>query len=241
MLRVEADREFYSKRRSKRSAGRIRDREDCGLPTGAGKIYPTASLHATPSAASRGKAAQDSPTSTAAQLCMEPFVEVSKDGDDVVIKGSVQLGSVHPDTAFKLLTDYRNSHRIFRTVKKVDVEQRGDGCLVTEQMMWRVMPMVRGTYDVKLWASADADSRHVSFKLAEEGFMKTFSSTWGIEPWQDEGKAEMGSSISLEQRMQPRIMPPGPFAPCLLGSVKTQIINVFKDISSQGDLENKAS
>lgn len=151
-----------------------------------------------------------------------------------------------PDTIYDIVIDPENK-RVFKNIKEVlsrrvlvdeGLRQVVD---VEQAAIWRFL-WLSGTISVHVIVDQNRKDHTVKFKQGKPGFMKRFEGCWKVEPlfvderlcfpykpktWSDYesctgGKGRVGSIVSLDQLIQPAIVPPPPFSWYLRGiTVKT--------------------
>lgn len=72
--------------------------------------------------------------------------------------------AVDPDVTYGILTDYENNPRVFKTVTKVEVEDKENVKLVTQHANWNIM-LWSGKFTIKTEVEEDCSKRLVTFKL----------------------------------------------------------------------------
>ncbi|KAM5566803.1 hypothetical protein ABKV19_015098 [Rosa sericea] len=170
-----------------------------------------------------------------------PHIKVS------VPKGSLCNLSVNvnvglpPDAVYNIVTDPDNK-RVFKNIKEV-ISRR---VLVDEGLrqvvdleqaaIWKFL-WWSGTIAVHVLVDQNREDHSMKFKQVKTGFMERFEGCWRVEPlfvdektcfpfkpttWADYhshtgGKGRIGSKVSLDQLIQPSIVPPPPISWYLRG------------------------
>ncbi|PSS26867.1 17-beta-hydroxysteroid dehydrogenase type 6 like [Actinidia chinensis var. chinensis] len=146
-----------------------------------------------------------------------------------------------PDAVYNIVTDPDNK-RVFKNIKEV-VSRRvlvDEGLRqvveVEQAALWRFL-WWSGTISVHVLVDQNREVHTMKFKQVKAGFMKRFEGCWRVEPlFVDEklchpfkpntladyvactgGKGRVGSKVSLEQIVQPAIIPPPPISWYLRG------------------------
>ncbi|KAK9276096.1 hypothetical protein L1049_005627 [Liquidambar formosana] len=146
-----------------------------------------------------------------------------------------------PDAVYNIVIDPDNK-RVFKNIKevisrKVLVNEGSRQVVELEQAaIWRFL-WWSGTISVHVIVDQNREDHSMKFKQVKTGFMKKFEGCWRVEPvfvderscfpfkpktWADYhsctgGKGRVGSKVSLEQLLQPAIVPPPPFSWYLRG------------------------
>lgn len=146
-----------------------------------------------------------------------------------------------PDAVYNIVTDPDNK-RVFKNIKevvsrKVLVDEGSRQVVELEQAaMWRFL-WWSGTISVHVLVDQNREDHSMKFKQVKTGFMKRFEGCWRVEPiFVDEkiflpfkpkslsdyqsctgGKGRIGSRVSLEQLLQPALVPPPPISWYLRG------------------------
>uniref|UniRef100_A0A803LJA7 DUF220 domain-containing protein n=1 Tax=Chenopodium quinoa TaxID=63459 RepID=A0A803LJA7_CHEQI len=146
-----------------------------------------------------------------------------------------------PDAVYNIVTD-PDSKRVFRNIKevvsrKVLVDEGSRQVVEVEQAaIWKFL-WLSGTISVHVLVDQNRKDHSMRFKQINTGFMKKFEGCWRVEPvFVDEkicspfkpktlseyrsctgGKGRIGSRVSLEQLLQPAIVPPPPISWYLRG------------------------
>lgn len=170
-----------------------------------------------------------------------PHIKVS------VPKGSLCNLSVNvnvglpPDAVYNIVTDPDNK-RVFKNIKEVIsrrvlVDEGLKQVVELEQAaLWKFL-WWSGTIAVHVLVDQNREDHSMKFKQVKTGFMKRFEGCWRVEPlfvdektcfpykpttWADYnsytgGKGRIGSKVSLDQLIQPSIVPPPPISWYLRG------------------------
>ncbi|KAF8399692.1 hypothetical protein HHK36_015562 [Tetracentron sinense] len=146
-----------------------------------------------------------------------------------------------PDAVYNIVIDPDN-RRVFKNIKEV-ISRRvlaDDGLRqvveVEQAALWRFL-WWSGTISVHVIVDQNRKDHSMKFKQVKTGFMKKFEGSWRVEPafvdeelcfpfkpktWADYhsctgGKGRIGSIVSLEQLIQPALVPPPPISWYLRG------------------------
>ncbi|KAJ1423053.1 START-like domain superfamily [Sesbania bispinosa] len=146
-----------------------------------------------------------------------------------------------PDAVYNIVTDPDN-RRVFKNIKevisrKVLVNEGHRQVVDLEQAaIWRFL-WWSGTISINVLVDQNRKDHTMKFKQTKTGFMKKFEGCWRVEPlFVDEaicypfkpmtkddynactrGKGRIGSKVSLQQILQPAIVPPPPISWYLRG------------------------
>lgn len=146
-----------------------------------------------------------------------------------------------PDAVYNIVTDPDNK-RVFKNIKevisrKVLLDDGSRQVVELEQAaIWKFLWWT-GTLAVHVLVDQNRDDHSMKFKQVKAGFMKKFEGCWKIEPvFVDKesclpfkpqtlsdyssctsGKGRIGSRVTLEQLLQPAIVPPPPISWYLRG------------------------
>ncbi|KAK7250569.1 hypothetical protein RIF29_33083 [Crotalaria pallida] len=146
-----------------------------------------------------------------------------------------------PDAVYNIVTDPDNK-RVFKNIKEVIsrevlVDEGHRQVVELEQAaIWRFL-WWSGTILIKVLVDQNRKDHSMKFKQIQAGFMKKFEGCWRVEPlFVDEatcfpfkpltkedyntctrGKGRIGSKVTLEQILQPAIIPPPPISWYLRG------------------------
>eukprot|EP00899_Mesostigma_viride_P002499 jgi/Mesvir1/1224/Mv17709-RA.1 len=143
------------------------------------------------------------------------------------IRGRCDYDST-PDQMYNVLTDYENNSRLFRVVEAVEAKQLGRGKVeLTQTVRWNFM-FLTGTFDVKLEVHELPSTRTLVFRQKKPGFMKLFQGRWVV--WENE-RDPSKSTLTLQQRIKPTIMPPPPISTYALGIMKKSLADTFADLN----------
>lgn len=146
-----------------------------------------------------------------------------------------------PDAIYNIVIDPDNK-RVFKNIKevisrKVLVDEGHRQVVEVDQAaIWRFL-WWSGTISVHVFVDQNRKDHSVKFKQGKSGFMKKFEGCWKVEPlFVDEqycwphrprtyadydsctgGKGRVGSIVSLDQLIQPALVPPPPISWYLRG------------------------
>ncbi|XP_074295647.1 uncharacterized protein LOC141623439 isoform X2 [Silene latifolia] len=146
-----------------------------------------------------------------------------------------------PDAIYNIVTDPDNK-RVFKNIKdvisrKVLVDEGSRQVVELEQAaIWKFI-WWSGTISVHVIVDQNREDHSMRFKQVNTGFMKKFEGCWRVEPiFVDEkicypfrpktlsdyqsctgGRGRIGSRVSLEQLLEPAIIPPPPISWYLRG------------------------
>jgi len=146
-----------------------------------------------------------------------------------------------PDAVYNIVTDPDNK-RVFKNIqevvsRRVLVDEGFRQVVELEQAaLWRFL-WWSGTISVHVLVDQNRKDRTMKFKQVKTGFMKKFEGCWRVEPlFVDEktchpfipktfadyvdctgGRGRVGSRVSLEQIIQPALVPPPPISWYLRG------------------------
>lgn len=156
------------------------------------------------------------------------------------LKVNVNVG-LPPDAVFNIVIDPDNK-KVFKNIKevisrKVLVDEGHRQVVELEQAaLWRFL-WWSGTIAVNVLVDQNREDHSMKFKQLKTGFMKKFEGCWTVEPlfvdekacfpfkpktWPEYcscsgGKGRLGSKVTLEQLIQPAIVPPPPISWYLRG------------------------
>ncbi|KAK4762519.1 hypothetical protein SAY87_013369 [Trapa incisa] len=151
------------------------------------------------------------------------------------LKVKVDIG-LPPDAVYNIVTDPDNK-RVFKNIKevisrKVLVDEGLRQVVDVEQAaLWKFL-WWSGTLSVHVLVDQNRAEHSMRFKQVKTGFMKRFEGFWTVEPlfvdehlcsphkpttWEDynlctRGKGRIGSRVSLDQLIQPALVPPPPIS-----------------------------
>lgn len=146
-----------------------------------------------------------------------------------------------PDAVYNIVIDPDNK-RVFKNIKevisrKVLVDEGSRQVVELDQAaIWKFL-WWSGTISVHVLVDQNREDHSMKFKQVKSRFMKKFEGCWRVEPvFVDEeiclpfklkslsdyesctkGKGRIGSRVSLEQLLEPAIVPPPPFSGYLRG------------------------
>lgn len=146
-----------------------------------------------------------------------------------------------PDAVYNIVIDPDNK-RVFKNIKEVIsrevlVDEGSRQVVELEQAaIWRFL-WWSGTISVHVLVDQNREDHSMKFKQVKTGFMKKFEGCWKVDPvfidekicspfkpetWEQycactKGKGRVGSIVSLDQLIQPAIVPPPPISWYLRG------------------------
>ncbi|XP_050208149.1 uncharacterized protein LOC126657492 isoform X2 [Mercurialis annua] len=172
-----------------------------------------------------------------------------------------------PDAVYNIVTDPDN-RRVFKNIKEVISREvlldEGHRQVVEleQAAIWKFL-WWSGTISVHVLVDQDRRDLTMKFKQVKTGFMKQFEGCWRVEPifidesmcypfkpktWADycsctEGKGRIGSKVSLEQLIQPALVPPPPISWYLRGITSRTTEMIANDLLAEtarirGDFNN---
>ncbi|XVE92409.1 hypothetical protein REPUB_Repub01dG0094600 [Reevesia pubescens] len=184
------------------------------------------------------------------------------------LKAKVDVG-LPPDAVYNIVTDPDNK-RVFKNIKEVisrkvllDEGQR-QVVEVEQAALWRFL-WWSGTISVHVLVDQNREDHSMKFKQVKTGFMKKFEGHWRVEPvlvdektcfpfkpktWAEYcsctgGKGRIGSKVSLDQLIQPAIVPPPPISWYIRGITAKTTEMLINDLLAEaarltggGDSEN---
>ncbi|KAL1215366.1 hypothetical protein V5N11_009785 [Cardamine amara subsp. amara] len=181
-----------------------------------------------------------------------PVIKVSiPKGSLCNLKAEVNVG-LPPDAVFNIVIDPDN-RRVFKNIKevlsrKVLVDEGLRQVVEVEQAaLWRFL-WWSGTISVHVLVEQNRADHSMRFKQVKSGFMEKFEGSWQVKPlFVDEhlcdrlkpktleeynrcsgGKGRIGSKVTLDQLIQPAIVPPPPISWYLRGiTAKTTEMLVY--------------
>ncbi|KAK6931053.1 protein of unknown function DUF220, partial [Dillenia turbinata] len=168
----------------------------------------------------------------------------------------VQVG-LPPDAVYNIVTDPDNK-RVFKNIKevvsrKVLVDEGSRQLVELEQAAWWRFLWWSGTIAVHVLVDQNRENHTMKFKQLKTGFMKRFEGCWRVEPifvdekycfpfkpktWDDYcsctgGKGRIGSRVTLEQLIQPAILPPPPISWYLRGITSRTTEMLINDLLAE--------
>lgn len=183
-----------------------------------------------------------------------PEIEVSvPKGSLCNLNAKLKIG-LPPDAIFNIITDPDNK-RVFKNIKDV-ISRRvvvDDGIRqvveVEQAAIWKFL-WWSGTISVHVVVNQCRRDLEVKFKQGKSGFMERFEGSWKIEPlfvdeqlcsphqpksWAEYescsgGKGRLGSIVSLQQLVQPAIVPPPPISWYLRGIAARTTEMLMRDL-----------
>ncbi|KAL8534173.1 hypothetical protein ACS0TY_010251 [Phlomoides rotata] len=173
---------------------------------------------------------------------------------NLLLKADVGLP---PDAVYNIVTDPDNK-RVFKNIKevisrKVVVDEGLRQVVEVEQAaIWRFL-WLSGTITVRVLVDQNREDHTVKFKQIKSGFMEKFEGCWKVEPlFVDEelchpfkpksvmeyaccskGRGRIGSKLTLEQLIQPAIVPPPPISWYLRGITTKTTEMLFDDLLTE--------
>ncbi|CAM6041968.1 unnamed protein product [Sphagnum compactum] len=154
---------------------------------------------------------------------------------------------IPPDAVYNILIDPGNK-RVFKNIQEVRsrrvIEDDGHHQLVEvdQAAIWRFL-CFSGTLSVCVMVDQDRRTRTVKFQLAKPGFMKQFEGSWKVQPLyvdSDGGPApednanRVASIVSLQQVVQPAIVPPPPFKGYVRGITAKTTEDLMHELQAEG-------
>ncbi|VFQ93173.1 unnamed protein product [Cuscuta campestris] len=203
-----------------------------------------------------------------------PHIEVTvPKGSLCKLNLKVDVG-LPPDAVFNIVTDPENK-KVFKNIQKVIsrkvlVDEGSRQVVELEQAaLWKFL-WWSGTISVHVLVDQNREDRTMKFKQVKGGFMKKFEGCWRVEPLLvDEelchpfrpqnvsdylsctkGKGRIGSKLSLEQLIEPALLPPAPISGYIRGIATKTTEMIISDLlaesaqirrSSQGEFESLKS
>ncbi|MFQ6637370.1 hypothetical protein Gotur_014007 [Gossypium turneri] len=172
------------------------------------------------------------------------------------LKAKVDVG-LPPDAVYNIVTDPDNK-RVFKNIKevisrKVLVDEGKRQVVDVEQKaLWRFL-WWSGTISVHVLVDQNGEDNSMKFKQVDAGFMKKFEGHWRVEPlfvdeetcfpfkpktWAEYcsctgGKGRIGSKVSLDQMIQPAIVPPPPISWYLRGITSKTTEMLINDLLAE--------
>uniref|UniRef100_A0A1D1Y6V3 Gamma-glutamyl phosphate reductase n=1 Tax=Anthurium amnicola TaxID=1678845 RepID=A0A1D1Y6V3_9ARAE len=164
-----------------------------------------------------------------------------------------------PDAIYNIVID-PNNRRVFKNIKevisrKVLVDEGSRQVVELEQAaLWRFL-WWSGTISVHVFVDQNRKNHTVKFKQGKLGFMKRFEGCWRVEPiFVDErscsplqprtlaeyesctrGKGRVASLVTLDQLVQPSIVPPPPISWYLRGITTRTTEMLIHDLLAEAD------
>ncbi|XP_038885433.1 uncharacterized protein LOC120075822 isoform X1 [Benincasa hispida] len=199
-----------------------------------------------------------------------PQIKVSVPKDTLSrLNVKVDVG-LPPDAVYNIVTDPDNK-RVFKNIKEVIsrrvlIDEGLRQVVELEQAaLWRFL-WWSGTISVHVLVDQNRADHSMKFKQLKAGFMKRFEGCWRVEPlFVDErmcfpvkpknlgdyhacteGKGRIGSRVSLEQLIQPAIVPPPPISWYLRGITTRTTEMLILDLLAEaerirGDVKGEVS
>jgi hypothetical protein len=182
-----------------------------------------------------------------------------------------------PDRLYELLIDPKECMRIFKSLKRVRHRRvladdgKGNRTVEVDQTgAWRFL-IFRGSFTVRMIVEQRASDRTISFRLAKPGFMRQFSGTWTIAPYDNASLDEIvnrhrpsalhrlqsslrslehtlglvgqqdASLVQLQQSVAPAFTPPASVARMLQRIAAKQIEKIMSDLQAEVQRMNSGS
>ncbi|XP_058087917.1 uncharacterized protein LOC131234933 isoform X1 [Magnolia sinica] len=162
-----------------------------------------------------------------------------------------------PDAVYNIVIDPENK-RVFKNIKevisrKVLVDEGLRQVVEVEQAaIWKFL-WWSGTISVHVLVDQNREDHSVKFKQGKVGFMKRFEGCWKVEPlfvddqlchpfkpekWANYdsctgGKGRVGSVVSLQQLIQPALVPPPPISWYLRGITTRTTEMLINDLQAE--------
>lgn len=172
------------------------------------------------------------------------------------LKVNVNVG-LPPDAVYNIVIDPDNK-KVFKNIKevisrKVLVDEGHRQVVELEQAaLWKFL-WWSGTIAVHVLVDQNSEDHSMKFKQVKTGFMKKFEGCWRVEPlfvdeklcfpfkpksWSEYcsctgGKGRLGSKVSLEQLIQPAIVPPPPISWYLRGITTRTTEMLINDLRAE--------
>ncbi|KAJ7295482.1 hypothetical protein O6H91_Y185600 [Diphasiastrum complanatum] len=153
-----------------------------------------------------------------------------------MIKGAMKVG-IDPDVMYGIITDHESSPRIFKSISRVEIEEKENGKIVTQHARWNFFRW-SGTFSIRLLVEEDHQSRSFKFQLQEPGFLRIFDGEWNVNPLKVEGE-KAGSLVLLKQQMLPKVVALGPLSRCMCGVLSSQVRTLFHDLRDEANASNE--
>ncbi|KAI3436210.1 hypothetical protein D9Q98_002264 [Chlorella vulgaris] len=181
-----------------------------------------------------------------------------------------------PDELYDLLISPTDCMRIFKTLKQVNhrrvlsEDSQGNRTVEVDQTgTWRFL-MFRGSFTVRMVVEQRRADRTISFRLARPGFMRDFSGTWCVRPFDNAsldalvnkhtpsplhrlqsslraveqslglGATQAESLVVLQQSIAPALAPPPALAKMLQRIAAKQITRIMSDLTEEVDRINSS-
>lgn len=171
----------------------------------------------------------------------QPHIKVSVPKDSLCSLNVKLNVGLPPDAVYNIVIDPDNK-RVFKNIKEVISRKvlLDDGMRqvvdLEQAAIWRFL-WWSGTISVHVLVDQNRKDHSLKFRQIKTGFMKRFEGCWRVEPlhvdemmcapfrpktWQEydactRGKGRIGSVVSLEQIIEPAIIPPPPISWYLRG------------------------
>ncbi|KAG0604437.1 hypothetical protein M758_10G172200 [Ceratodon purpureus] len=152
-----------------------------------------------------------------------------------------------PDAVWNILIDPGNK-RVFKNIQEVIYRKvlEDDGYRqlveVDQAAVWKFL-WFSGTLSVCVLVDQDRRKRLMNYKLAKQGFMKQFDGTWKVEPLYIDAEGSpapedvadrVASVVSLQQVVQPAVVPPPPFKSYVRGITTRTTEMLLQDLQAEG-------
>lgn len=182
-----------------------------------------------------------------------------------------------PDRLYQLLIDPVECLRIFKSLKRVrhrrvlSDDGKGNRTVEVDQTgAWRFL-VFRGSFTVRMIVEQRASDRTICFRLAKPGFMRQFTGTWTIAPYDNASLDELvnrhrpsalhrlqasirslehslglvgqqdTSLVQLQQSVAPAFTPPASLARMLQRIAAKQIEKIMADLQDEVQRMNSGS
>nr|GMD95794.1 uncharacterized protein LOC109166813 [Ipomoea batatas]GMD98788.1 uncharacterized protein LOC109166813 [Ipomoea batatas] len=162
-----------------------------------------------------------------------------------------------PDAVYNIVTDPENK-RVFKNIQKVIsrkvlLDEGPRQVVELEQAaMWKFL-WWSGTISVHVLVDQNREDHSMNFKQVKTGFMKRFEGCWRVEPLlvdeelchpyrpnnladyvsYTKGKGRIGSKVSLEQLIQPALVPPPPISWYVRGITTKTTEMIINDLQAE--------
>ncbi|ONK68571.1 uncharacterized protein A4U43_C05F13460 [Asparagus officinalis] len=157
-----------------------------------------------------------------------------------------------PDAIYNIVIDPDNK-RVFKNIqevisRKVLIDEGQRQVVEVEQAaLWRFL-WWSGTISVHVFVDQNRKDHTVKFKQGKTGFMNKFEGCWKVEPLLVDsctaGKGRIGSIVTLDQLIEPALVPPPPISWYLRGITTRTTEMLITDLLAEaarlrGDLSSK--
>ncbi|KAF3342072.1 hypothetical protein FCM35_KLT00710 [Carex littledalei] len=187
-----------------------------------------------------------------------PKIKVSVPKDSLCNLNVEFKAGLPPDAIYNIIIDPENK-RVFKNIKevisrKVLIDEGSRQVVELEQAaIWRFL-WWSGTISVHVIVDQDRKNHTVKFKQGRTGFMKRFEGCWKIEPLYVDnpvslpqnvpktlaeyekitnGKGRVGSTVSLQQLVEPALVPPPPISWYLRGITTKTTEMLIQDLLAE--------